>query len=1139
MTTVAPCWRADPMTVGAARYWDGHDWTDLVSWGGQVCHDPTPLARVRSADARAERDALAERLHEAETRGVIGHEIVERLLADLADRPSEVVTPAAMARSQAGPPMWPSTAPAIRAPRTLPPPQTQTQPRPAPIVVEPGTIARWWARVRPAVASDLAVHGLAYLGVLLLFAGVFGLIAFSLGDVDPQLRLLPEVLAPAVCFTSAFVLGRRGARVVASALELVGAAVTPVVAIAWVTDGAPVPPDVTGRALPLVQGASCLAVAAAIAAVVRRRPASTARFVVAPAAWLGIGLASGAFRDTTVSGDEVIRPAAFQLAVIAAAVALTVSAIALAGRRRTDGPLSRATRLVAWPAVAVAVTAELGTALRQGLPVVSGVVAALALIVVLEVGAGRSPSRAVSTAITVGQATAVGLAAVRLCERGDDRWIAAGAIVVLLALAEWSAVRRPTATGIGVAVGGAGLALSYASIAPLASPAAVAAGVAATAWLSWRHVCPAASCPLDDPWGVAAGASTVVPAIGIARWLPIGTTELVLAGSVAAVAMAGRAVRVVRAQVLWRWWVPTASAAVITTALVATAFEAVTARTMVAVALAAAALVVAPAPRTRPTPWLVSGSLVAEAMLLPRLVDVDESWWYVGCAAMMLVLAGLAHGRRDDLSDAAAALAAFALAVAASVASVVDDRVAPVHLTLGALALVVAVVLRRREVAVVTAALWLAAGIALGDGWPALACLVDGAALSVAGLTDRRPTRLPLVTLGAVAAVGAWGSLAGWQDWTATTVVATTLPTTAGMVAVLATALRTHRGPGDVESVWAAVLTATTAATAVLITEPDVSRANGGTLLATAFAFLAVAAAQLAHRGGRAWRWVSGALAVASGTSVVVAASLGSGAVVAVSVAATASVSIWLTVLRGRRPTSTWVGPLALVDGLALVPGLVGAMTAHTRGPLIALLLAAAIETAVVGTVLRQTATLVASPVLACLAWLVFAVDALTGDPNWFTVPIGLALLLDAGALRWLRGGRAAEAGAIDGPDVLVLEWSGMTALVVSALVETMTGELAYALLAMSIGVGVVVWAMVSRVRRRLLGGVAMVVLAVALLLIVPFALELPTMSGPALWVTVGGVGLVAIAVAASLERGRATLRRLREAFHELTEGWE
>ena len=66
-----------------------------------------------------------------------------------------------------------------------------------------------------------------------------------------------------------------------------------------------------------------------------------------------------------------------------------------------------------------------------------------------------------------------------------------------------------------------------------------------------------------------------------------------------------------------------------------------------------------------------------------------------------------------------------------------------------------------------------------------------------------------------------------------------------------------------------------------------------------------------------------------------------------------------------------------------------------------------------------------------------------------------------------------------------------------------------------------------------------MVVVAVALLLIVPFALEFPTMSGPVLWMTVGGVGLVAIVVAASLERGKATVRRLAEAFREMTADWE
>ena len=43
----------------------------------------------------------------------------------------------------------------------------------------PGPIAQWWARTRESVASDLTVHGLAYLGVLLFFVGAFGLVAFA------------------------------------------------------------------------------------------------------------------------------------------------------------------------------------------------------------------------------------------------------------------------------------------------------------------------------------------------------------------------------------------------------------------------------------------------------------------------------------------------------------------------------------------------------------------------------------------------------------------------------------------------------------------------------------------------------------------------------------------------------------------------------------------------------------------------------------------------------------------------------------------------------------------------------------------------------------------------------------------------
>jgi hypothetical protein len=42
-------WYSDPVTVGAARYWHGQDWTDVVVWGDRTLHDPTPIAEVSPA----------------------------------------------------------------------------------------------------------------------------------------------------------------------------------------------------------------------------------------------------------------------------------------------------------------------------------------------------------------------------------------------------------------------------------------------------------------------------------------------------------------------------------------------------------------------------------------------------------------------------------------------------------------------------------------------------------------------------------------------------------------------------------------------------------------------------------------------------------------------------------------------------------------------------------------------------------------------------------------------------------------------------------------------------------------------------------------------------------------------------------
>ena len=49
----------------------------------------------------------------------------------------------------------------------------------------------------------------------------------------------------------------------------------------------------------------------------------------------------------------------------------------------------------------------------------------------------------------------------------------------------------------------------------------------------------------------------------------------------------------------------------------------------------------------------------------------------------------------------------------------------------------------------------------------------------------------------------------------------------------------------------------------------------------------------------------------------------------------------------------------------------------------------------------------------------------------------------------------------------------------------------------------------------------------------------LPAWTGVTLWVTIAGIGLLAIVGATLLEKGRAVVRAGIESFREMTEGWE
>src|SRR5690606_16091454 len=99
------------------------------------------------------------------------------------------------------------------------------------------------------------------------------------------------------------------------------------------------------------------------------------------------------------------------------------------------------------------------------------------------------------------------------------------------------------------------------------------------------------------------------------------------------------------------------------------------------------------------------------------------------------------------------------------------------------------------------------------------------------------------------------------------------------------------------------------------------------------------------------------------------------------------------------------------------------------RGPdvpspaLLAVVLAvAAAQAAAYGVALRVLGLRLAAPVLAWLAWVLYAADALDGVVLWYTIPVGLAMIAVVGV--W-RADRRARGLAATGPAIAALDLAG------------------------------------------------------------------------------------------------------------------
>lgn len=385
---------------------------------------------------------------------------------------------------------WPAVNRPCAPVGTLPPQQPPAgAPRPS------SPFQRWWSRTIRAVGSDLAVHGLAYVGVVLFFVGAFGLVAFAFADVTRGLRPLAEVVIATAPFAAGALLRRRSAEAVGRSLELAGGLVLPIMVVTALLDGVGFPPDLSGSALVVALTLLLVALAGLYAAWSRRHVDSAVRFLVAPVVWLAVALATMGLGRPIPIGKAVATPTAAQVAAMTVALAATLGW----ARLRPTARLAAPTMTAALPgSVVIGVLAGLTWA-AEGWPATEIVVTGIAGLVALECLERRVPPPVVGVAQPAWWALVWMALAGAVVTAADAGAVTLFAVVGFLALLEVGGARCRPPGVLVVSAAGAGLAL----MASVAGDLRWATGTlaAAAVWAAVRRTSPygaTRSAPLLD-----------------------------------------------------------------------------------------------------------------------------------------------------------------------------------------------------------------------------------------------------------------------------------------------------------------------------------------------------------------------------------------------------------------------------------------------------------------------------------------------------------------------------------------------------------------------------------------------------------------------------------------------------------------
>ncbi|HAP76864.1 MAG TPA: hypothetical protein DCR14_12360, partial [Acidimicrobiaceae bacterium] len=424
--------------------------------------------------------------------------------------------------------------------------------------------------------------------------------------------------------------------------------------------------------------------------------------------------------------------------------------------------------------------------------------------------------------------------------------------------------------------------------------------------------------------------------------------------------------------------------------------------------------------------------------------------------------------------------------------------------------------------------------------WLGLALLVEGVALVAAAVRARDPWNVVLHAVAVAAFGGAWAAFAvGQTGWSYETRWAITAVAAGGCLVICGAVVRARPPWRWWVGAWAAlggIGVAFASFASAGMADPEMLQQ-----WLVLSMLLAAGGAALAATVVPGMRWAT----IALGACSALWANVGFDPTPAVGVAVSAGIgglAIASALVRwAQRDDAEWVLPLLALGALAGGAAFFEALEPlPSRGLLVVVLALLAMEFAAVGLTCGWLSCVMVAPVTLVAAWLTYASGAALGDPQWYTVPVGVCVLVDVALVRRLAPNRwryqLRQALAL--ADVV-----GMALVVGAALVAAVQGKHWSAALAVLGGTLLATWGAITKVRRRAWFGAATVLVGVTLLLGVPLVRFMRTheelWSGGAIWLWVAAGGLVAILTATFLEQGRVRVHQAVQKLRDLTSDWE